>query len=126
MAGMVMVMGSMFTLVIVVVYVGGSLVGMLVKMFVQVLMRMRMSMFMRVHLAVMRMLVRMCMSVLMRVQMLVLVLSFHGQSSFSLFIRLTEPFMSSISKKLTTAEKRVNETRGLTRTQKSSSSRHFS
>jgi hypothetical protein len=78
MAGMVMVMRPVVTRVIMVVYLGGSAVGVLMEMFVQVLVGMAMGMLMAVHLAVMGMFVGVRMSVVMRVQMLVFVLSFHN------------------------------------------------
>lgn len=76
-AGMVMIMRPMLALVIMIVYVGGSPVGVLVEMLVQVLVSMRVFVLMRMRLAVMRMFMGVRMRVIMRVQMLVLVLSFH-------------------------------------------------
>ena len=76
-AGMVMIMRSVLALVIMIVYVGGSPVGVLVEMLVQVLVSMRVFVLVRIHLAVMRMFMGVRMHMIMRVQMLVLVLSFH-------------------------------------------------
>jgi hypothetical protein len=83
MAWMVMVMGSVVTRVVMVVYLGSPAVGVLVQMFVQVLMGVNMGVLMAVHFAVMGMFVGVRMNVVMRMQMLVFVLSFHNYSSLS-------------------------------------------
>jgi hypothetical protein len=76
-AGMVMIMRPVLAFVIMIVYVGGSPVGVLVEMFVKVLVGMCVFVLMRMHLAIMGMFMGVRMRMIMRVQMLVLVLSFH-------------------------------------------------
>ena len=66
-AGMVMIMRSVLAFVIMIVYVGGSPVGVLVEMFVKVLVGMCVFVLMRMHLAVMGMFMGVRMLVIMRV-----------------------------------------------------------
>jgi hypothetical protein len=82
MSGMVMIMGTMFVFVFMVMHVGSAAVNMIVFVFMKMLVNMRVRMFMRVfHLSVavfMLMAVRM----LMRMQMFVFMGSVHSKASF--------------------------------------------
>ena len=81
MAGVVVIMVSVLSGMIMIVYVPAPCVRVLVHVLMHVLMGMFVGMLVAVRLAVMRMLVRMRMSVLMGMQMFVFVFSFHGMSS---------------------------------------------
>lgn len=77
MAGMVMVVRSVFSRVVMIMYMGGACVGMLVAVLVQVLMRMNMGMLVRMLFAVVSMLMSVNMGMLVGMQMPMFVFSFH-------------------------------------------------
>jgi hypothetical protein len=81
--GVVMVVRTMVSLVVVVMHLSSPGVCMLVAVFVKMFVRVFVRMLMDVFRVSVQMLVRVAMSVAVRMQMLVLVFSFHRQSSYS-------------------------------------------